>query len=144
MAKSLSLLERLGGSKEEIEQPKKVEKKQTIATYSTRTQTASDSNITTEASAFAGRHSAIASSADKIQDLRSAVHRRIINEMSSDEQAMVARGENARDQIKNIIAAYAEREISEHSKITLSRSERFQLVEDIATNFWGSDRLNRF
>ena len=137
MARSLSLLERLGG-KEENEQPKKFEKKTSnVAMYSTRTQTSTETNQSTEASAFAGRHSAITSSADRMQELKSAVHRRIINEMSAEEQAMVARGESAREQIKNIISAYAERELTEHSKISLTRSERFQLVDDICDELLG-------
>lgn len=138
MARSLSLLERLGGGEEKkVEQPKKIERKETVATYSTRTKTSTETNQSTEASAFAGRHSAIVSSAEKIQALKSAVHRRIINEMSVEEQAMVARGESAREQIKNIISAYAERELNEHSKINLTRSERFQLVDDICDELLG-------
>lgn len=139
MARSLSLLERLGGNEEKVEQQpkKKVEKTETIATYSTRTQTSTETNQSTEASAFAGRHSAIVSSAERLQDLKSAVHRRIINEMSVEEQAMVARGESAREQIKNIISAYAERELNEHAKINLTRSERFQLVDDICDELLG-------
>ena len=134
MAKSLSLLERLGG-REKVQQQKREEAKP-LPTYNIRTQTSTDANQHTEASAFAGRHSAISDSERHLRELKGSVHRRIVDSITSEEQAIVAQGETAREQIKNIISSYAELELAE-TPVTLSRSERFQLVDDICDELLG-------
>ncbi|MBR4904525.1 MAG: CpaF family protein [Selenomonadaceae bacterium] len=88
-----------------------------------------------EASAFAGRR-ALVSRNDVMQELKLAVHRRIVDEMTAEEQAILIKGEEARDQIKNIITIYTTREMAETS-YTLSRGERIQLVEDISNELLG-------
>ncbi|MBR4152274.1 MAG: CpaF family protein [Selenomonadaceae bacterium] len=88
-----------------------------------------------EASAFVGRR-AVASRVDIMQELKLAVHRRIVDEMTAEEQATLVRGEEAREQIKNIITIYANREMAENA-YTLSRGERMQLVDDISNELLG-------
>ena len=88
-----------------------------------------------EASAFAGRHSNISQN-DSIQQLKLAIHRRIVDEMTPQEEKLLLQGESAREQIKNVISAYSSREISESSQI-LTRGERLQLVDDICNELLG-------
>ncbi|MBO4401188.1 MAG: CpaF family protein [Selenomonadaceae bacterium] len=90
-----------------------------------------------EASAFAGRRTAITSTEGKMQDLKMSIHRRIVDEMTPEEQALITQGEPARDQIKNIISAYSDREITENPVANLTRGERFQLIDDIADELLG-------
>ena len=137
MSRSLSLLERLGGKKKETPpQPQKVEEKPML-TYNSRTQTAAELNQPLRASAFAGRHSATASSEDKLQNLKMAIHRRIVDGVTPEEQAVIALGEPAREQIKNIISLYTEREIDGTAGANFTRGERFQLVNDICDELLG-------
>ena len=88
-----------------------------------------------EASAFAGRR-ALTAKSDVMQELKLAVHRRIVDEMTPEEQQTLVRGEEARDQIKNIISVYSGRELAEGT-YTLSRAERMSLVEDISNELLG-------
>ncbi|MBR0102560.1 MAG: CpaF family protein [Selenomonadaceae bacterium] len=71
-----------------------------------------------------------------MQELKLAVHRRIVDEMTPEEQNVLVRGEEARDQIKNIISVYSNRELAEGA-YTLSRGERIQLVDDISNELLG-------
>ena len=88
-----------------------------------------------EASAFAGRRSH-ASKNDVVQEMKLAVHRRIVDEMTPEEQAILVRGEEAREQIKNIISVYSSREIAD-GNYNLTRGERIQLVDDISNELLG-------
>ena len=94
-----------------------------------------DTENTIEASAFAGRHTTVAKS-DILQELRLAIHRRIVNDMTPEEERLLIRGEEARDQIKNIISTYSARELAE-SDYTLTRAERLQIVDDICNELLG-------
>ena len=156
MARPLSLLERLGGKAPERkpvvpekkplpkpEPPQPAPKQESHAqqqletekqTY-TEKQMQQEREAPVEASAFAGRR-AIVSRNDVMQSLKLAIHRRIVDEMTPEEQAVLIRGEEARDQIKNIITIYSTREMSENA-YTLSRGERIQLVEDISNELLG-------
>ncbi len=136
MARSLSLLERLGGKKP-VEPQKKVAAEKPMPTYDSRTKKELELNKPLEASAFAGRHSALATSENKMQDFKMQVHRRIVDEMTPEEQVLIAQGEPARDQIKNIISSYSDRELTENSTLTLTRGERFQLIDDICDELLG-------
>ena len=89
-----------------------------------------------EASAFAGRRGVQGSKSDVVQEMKLAVHRRIVDEMTPEEQAILVRGEEARDQIKNIINVYSTREIAE-GNYNLTRGERQQLVDDISNELLG-------
>ena len=144
MARPLSLLERLGGKKEEkkpttSERPRlsKPEIKHTPTPQTTYTekQLQQEREAHVEASSFAGRR-AITSKSDTMQELKLAVHRRIVDEMTPEEQQILVRGEEARDQIRNIISVYSNREMAEGT-YTLSRGERLQLVDDISNELLG-------
>ncbi len=138
MARALSLLERLGNTREapkaEIQKP--VEEK-AAPVYNSRLKSTMEFEQPVEASAFAGRHTALANVENRLQDLKSAVHRRIVDEMTPEEQNLIAQGEPVREQIKTVIAAYTDREITENTTINLTRGERFQLVDDICDELLG-------
>ncbi len=87
------------------------------------------------ASAFAARRSAVVQ-IDQIQELRLAIHRRIVDEMTVAEQQLIAQGKEAREQIKNLIATYLEREMV-NNNYNLSRAERMVLVDDICDELLG-------
>lgn len=150
MARSLSLLERLGGKKQETQPPPservrlpkpEVEQPQPETPAAHQEETYTEKQIqqereaAVEASAFAGRR-ALTSKNDVMQELKLAVHRRIVDEMTPEEQQVLIRGEEAREQIKNIISVYSSRELAEGS-YTLSRGERLQLTEDISNELLG-------
>ena len=139
MARPLSLLERLG-NKREVPKPEiknHVEEK-AAPVYHSRLQSAVDMQQPLEASAFAGRHTALNNVENRLQDLRMAIHRRIVDEMTPEEQLLISQGEAVRDQIKTIISAYTEKEISENTmNVSLTRGERFQLVDDICDELLG-------
>ena len=156
MARPLSLLERLGGKTPERKpvvpekkplpkpeppppEPKQESRAQQQLEFEkqsyTEKQIKQERDAPVEASAFAGRR-AIVSRNEVMQALKLAVHRRIVDEMTPEEQVILVRGEEARDQIKNIITVYTTREMSEGT-YTLSRGERMQLVEDISNELLG-------
>ena len=144
MPRSLSLLERLGGKKQDqppperprLPRPESRHPAQEIKKKNyTEKQIQQERDAPVEASAFAGRR-AISSKNDVLQELKLAVHRRIVDEMTPEEQEILVRGEEAREQIKNIISVYSSRELSEGT-YALSRSERGQLVDDISNELLG-------
>ena len=157
MARPLSLLERLGGITQEKPKPPEpqhvtrteiqaeIKAKQKLQeeknreeekkpTY-TEKQLQQEREAPVEASAFVGRR-AVASRTDVMQELKLAVHRRIVDEMTAEEQATLVRGDEAREQIRNIISVYAGRELA-GSTYALSRGERIQLVDDISNELLG-------
>lgn len=151
MPRPLSLLERLGGlTQEKPKQPevqhvtqteikaeikaKQQEAEEKKPTY-TEKQIKQEREAPVEASAFVGRR-AVASRTDVMQELKLAVHRRIVDEMTAEEQATLVRGDEAREQIRNIISVYAGRELA-GSTYALSRGERLQLVDDISNELLG-------
>ena len=150
----LSLLERLGGKANERKKPfdksilktpaepethsQSEQNQQPQQTQQPTYQQASNNQkqeTQLEASAFAGRHSNITTT-DVMQELKLAIHRRIVDEMTPEEQRLLVRGESAREQIKNVISAYSAREISAGTQ-TLTRSERNKLVDDICNELLG-------
>ena len=144
MPRSLSLLERLGGITQEKPKPsaepqrlpkpevkpKQQETVQQKPTY-TEKQVQQEREAPLEASAFVGRR-AVSSRIDVMQELKLAVHRRIVDEMTAEEQATLVRGDEARDAIRNIISVYVGREMAENTAYTMSRGERIQLIDDIS------------
>ncbi len=147
MARSLSLLERLGGKPAErkistpvpqpVATPVKVESQpaqETVPTYA-QTQPQETPPAELEASAFAGRYTNV-SKTDILNEMKLAIHRRIVDEMTPDEQILLARGEEARDQIKNVISTYTVREMAE-SRQTFTRMERTKLIDDICDELLG-------
>lgn len=135
MARALSLMERLGNTKDGAEE-KKVEEK-VAPVYHSRLKTTMEMEQPLEASAFAGRHTALNNAENRLQSLKMAVHRRIVDEMTPAEQALIAQGESARDQIKTVISAYTDREMAESMIVSLTRGERFQLIDDICDELLG-------
>ena len=144
MARPLSLLERLGGKKQETQPPQperpRMTKPEARPTHQpkeeyTEKQVQQEREAAVEASAFAGRR-ALTAKSDVMQELKLAVHRRIVDEMTPEEQQILVRGEEAREQIKNIISVYSSREMAEGA-YNLSRGERIQLVDDISNELLG-------
>ena len=141
MARSLSLLERLGGSKDAVEEKaaakdkKSEEKNQPM--YHSRLAASVDLEQPLEASAFAGRHTAIANTENRLQNLRQAIHRRIVDEMSAQEQLLIAQGESAREAIRTVISSYTDKELTENPTASLTRAERFKLIDDICDELLG-------
>ena len=142
--KRLSLLERLGGKIPEKKSPEKVESKglspeQPIVakdepqTYSRDNTLQNNSPVM--ASSFGGRHHGTNKN-DTVHELKFAIHRRIVNEMTPAEQQLLLQGETAREQIKNIISAYSARELADNTYV-LSRAERLNLVDDICNELLG-------
>ena len=151
----MSLLERLGKTKEhaikEVEQQRPEDWRQPAdknnATRSpqgrdgdmqgvySRVEAPKQHHHTQMASAFAGRRTAVVE-LDQIQELRLAIHRRIVDEMTVTEQMLLAQGESAREQIKALISSYFEKEMANNS-YSLSRAERLSLVDDICDEMLG-------
>jgi len=145
MARSLSLLERLGGKTEQRKssEPPRFQKPEVkpkpeseSENLYTETQIQQEREAPVEASAFAGGRRAMTSRNDVMQELKLAIHRRIVDEMTPEEQSTLVRGESAREQIRNIISVYSARELSENT-YTLSRGERLSLVDDISNELLG-------
>lgn len=147
MARPLSLLERLGGKTQDRQSPPErprlpkpevktppghIQHQQEVYTEKQMQQ---ERDAPVEASAFAGRRN-LTSKNDVMQELKLAVHRRIVDEMTPEEQQILVRGEEAREQIKNIISVYSNREMAEGA-YTLSRGERIQLIDDISNELLG-------
>lgn len=149
MARSLSLLERLGGKPNErtrptvapAQTPKPVhveEKQERHIQRLNYTPMYTQEQIETseiEASAFAGRY-VNAVKSDVLQEMKWAIHRRIVDEMTPEEQTLLSRGEEAREQIKNVINNYTAREIAD-SRQSVTRAERARLVDDICDELLG-------
>jgi len=153
------LLERLGGKPQDKKQPPsqttlkelrqmqqskiipetppeplpKKEVEETPQTY-----TLHDNKVDTPviASSFVSRHIAVTKD-DKLQKLKLAIHRRIVDEMTPAEQQLLSQGNSEREKIKNIISTYSTREISESENQNLSPGDRITLVEDICNELLG-------
>lgn len=147
--RSLSLLERLGVSPKdrntlekppatkvaEPVQPSSLPDRESDQLYKNPQDHEKSSKPLQEASAFAGRYT-VASKTELLQELKLAIHRRIVDEMSPAEQATLSRGEEAREPIKNIISTYVAREMTE-SRQSFTRLERQNLVDDICNELLG-------
>lgn len=150
----MSLLKRLGKTKEdtikEVEQQKGEDWRQPSSaqkpvlrskaeevqgTYSHISDAPKQNGHNQMASAFAGRRTAVVE-LDQIQELRLAIHRRIVDEMTVTEQLLLAQGESAKEQIKALISSYLEREMASNT-YSLSRAERLALVDDICDEMLG-------
>ncbi len=156
----MSLLQRLGQTKEQIsekffDKPASIAQKENqhqAEAFSThrerlsseeeissfpfeREQEIQKDNAQQAASSFAGRRSNIVQR-DTMQELRIIIHQRLVDEMTPEEQQIISQGESAREQIKNLISSYCDREL-ENSAQPLSRVERQQLVEVICDELLG-------
>lgn len=151
--RSLSLLERLGGKPKDQARLKDKTKSEEISalknlvkspkpeeppqTYTRDKKLQNDSPVI--ASSFVGRRT-VETKNDRSQELKLAIHRRIVDEMTPEEQSLLLQGESAREQIKNIISAYSARELAENT-YTLSRTDKTTLVEDICNELLGLGSL---
>ena len=141
--RSLSLLERLSGKpkdKNKSEDRSALKNVSTPQSSEEKTQTYTrDKNAQNDApviaSSFVGRRP-IASKTDTFHELKLAIHRRIVTEMTPQEEILLTQGESAREQVKNIISAYSARELAEN-EYNLTRSDRANLVEDICNELLG-------
>jgi len=140
--RSLSLLERLGSSSKALPKSESsnisssnLSSADSAQIYLPSDEGEKNSGKVQEASAFAGRFS-VSSKSDILQALKLNIHRRIVDEMSPDEQDILSRGEDSREQIKNIISTYVAREMTD-SRQTLTRIERQSLVDDISNELLG-------
>lgn len=152
----ISLLQRLGQSKEQVRnqvlrqdryrQPQPVEdntlsqkatdlSESPQVTAPNRDGQAEGSAPLQAASSFAGRRSSTAQQ-DALQELRITVHQKLVDEMTPEEQQIIAQGESAREQIRNLISTYCDKEL-ETSAQPLSRIERQKLVELIFDELLG-------
>ena len=132
--KSLSLYERLSKPQDKVKQPEFSEQKNLSNSDLPEEDLQDDTGVV--ASAFGGKHSAEILNNDDLQDLKWAIHRRIVDEMTPDEEVLLLQGESAREQIKNIISAYSAREMADNF-YNLSRIERAKLIEDICNELLG-------
>ena len=138
--RSLSLLERLGGKPSEknksVEQSitKNIENKNSETQIYTSGQDMQEKPAVM-ASAFVGRHTVVGKQ-DAFQEMKLAIHKRIVDEMTPAEQQLLTQGESAQEQIKNIISTYCARELAENT-YNLNRAERIQLVDDICNELLG-------
>lgn len=87
------------------------------------------------ATSFAGRHSSMVQD-DTMQRLRLAIHQRLVDEMTPEEQNIISQGDEYRDQIKVLISSYCEKTLQQTS-YALTRVERQQLVDDICDELLG-------
>ncbi|MBR2214563.1 MAG: CpaF family protein [Selenomonadaceae bacterium] len=73
---------------------------------------------------------------DTYQEIKNSVHRRITDEMTPEEQSVIAQGEPKRDEIVRIITVYCQKALEE-SPVNITRGEREQLVTDICHEILG-------
>ena len=144
----LSLLERLGGKPPERKAPSPAVTQENLPVYQPEVKSPpKDEDVVSSrdfvqnetpvmASSFVGKRITDAQS-KTVQELKIAIHRRIVNEMTPDEQRLLSQGESVREQVKNIISAYCTRELTENTAYTLTRAERQILIEDICNELLG-------
>ena len=144
----LSLLERLGGKPPERKVPSPAVTQENLPVYQPEVKSPpKDEDVVSSrdfvqnetpvmASSFVGKRITDAQS-KAVQELKIAIHRRIVNEMTPDEQRLLSQGESVREQVKNIISAYCTRELTENTAYTLTRAERQILIEDICNELLG-------
>ncbi|MBR6014393.1 MAG: CpaF family protein [Selenomonadaceae bacterium] len=134
--KSLSLYERLGKpqDKDKAKRPEISEQKNLSNSELPKEDLQDDTGVV--ASAFGGKHSSEEMNNDDLQDLKWTIHRRIVDEMTLEEEVLLLQGESAREQIKNIISVYSAREMADNF-YNLSRIEKVKLIDDICNELLG-------
>lgn len=73
---------------------------------------------------------------DAYQKMKIAIHRQIIDNLSTEEQRILARGERSSDEVQRIIGNYAQQVLDENP-FMVSRAERLQLVQDVGDELLG-------
>ena len=127
----LSLLERLGGKLPERKIPTPPKDENLISNHDFVQE-----NSPVMASSFVGKR-ITENKNSAFHELKVAIHRRIVNEMTPEEQNLLSQGESVREQVKNIISAYSTRELAENNSYALTRTEREILIEDICNELLG-------
>ena len=83
---------------------------------------------------FAGRQSE--SSEDAYQELKLAIHRRIVDEMNAEEQQVLSGRDNSREEVEALITDYCTR-VLEENPFAVPRGERTRIVADICDEMLG-------
>ncbi|MBQ9366106.1 MAG: CpaF family protein [Schwartzia sp.] len=83
---------------------------------------------------FAGRQSE--AKEDAYQELKLAIHRRIVDEMSDEEQLLLFGRDSSREQVEDLINSYCGRVLDENP-FAVPRGERARIVEDICNEMLG-------
>ena len=77
---------------------------------------------------FAGRQSE--TTEDAYQELKLAIHRRIVDEMNAEEQRILSGTEHTREEVEELIDTYCQR-VLEENPFSVPRGERTRLIADI-------------
>lgn len=88
-----------------------------------------------ERSIFGGRRS-VGNSEESYQNLKLTIHRRIVDEMSNEEQIALTDPSRSREEVEEIITGYCHRVMDENPAM-VSRTERVQIVADICDEILG-------
>lgn len=89
------------------------------------------------ATSYNGRKAEPAKQDNGIRSLRQAIHRRIVNEMTAEEQKLLLKKSEAdREQVRNLISVYCQKELADNT-YTIARVERLQLVDEIYDELLG-------
>ena len=83
---------------------------------------------------FAGRQSE--TTEDAYQELKLAIHRRIVDEMNAEEQRVLSSGEHTREEVEELIDTYCQR-VLEENPFSVPRGERTRLIADICDEMLG-------
>lgn len=83
---------------------------------------------------FAGRQSE--TTEDAYQELKLAIHRRIVDEMNAEEQRVLSSGEHTREEVEELIDTYCQR-VLEENPFSVPRGERTRIIADICDEMLG-------
>ena len=83
---------------------------------------------------FAGRQSE--TTEDAYQELKLAIHRRIVDEMNAEEQRILSGTEHTREEVEELIDAYCQR-VLEENPFSVPRGERTRIIADICDEMLG-------
>ena len=73
---------------------------------------------------------------DNYQELKLAIHRRIVDEMSDQEQQFLASNNHTRAEVEELISSYCQR-VLDDSPMSVPRGERARIVADICDEILG-------
>jgi pilus assembly protein CpaF len=83
---------------------------------------------------FAGRRNS--SAEDQYQELKLEIHRRIVDEMSLEQQQLLTNGQQNRSEVESIIAEYSNR-VLDNNLFTVPRGSRTAIVADVLDEMLG-------
>jgi len=132
----MGLLERLGGRKNAELLSHEEILSQASTPQVSRIKSAFDENLpNTKVETFTG-YRPTDTSESTYQQLKLKIHRRIVSEMSADEQELLAGSGRTREEIQKIVAGYCHKAFDEQASI-FSRDERYQIIADICDEILG-------